>query len=142
MNTLENEAASIEEEVKDAVPVQALQDETSDGQPAAPQAEEVPKRPEVIESMEDYKTELDSSLRKIYEGDVMEGEVIAFNEHGVILDLSYYATGRVPADEMSADPSFNIMTDVKIGDRFQAVVKSVDDGHGNILLSRMAFYDL
>jgi len=138
MNTLENEAASIEEEVKDAVPVQALQDETSDGQPAAPQAEEVPKRPEVIESMEDYKTELDSSLRKIYEGDVMEGEVIAFNEHGVILDLSYYATGRVPADEMSADPSFNIMTDVKIGDRFQAVVKSVDDGHGNILLSKKA----
>lgn len=94
------------------------------------------KETEPVESMEDYRQEIDSSLRKIYEGDVMEGEVIAFNEHGVILDLSYYATGRVPVEEMSADPAFNIMTDVQIGDRFQAVVKKVDDGHGNILLSK------
>ena len=96
------------------------------------------KPAEPVESMDDYQKELDSSLRKIYEGDVMEGEVIAFNEHGVILDLSYYATGRVPVEEMSADPSFNIMTDVHIGDRFQAIVKRVDDGHGNILLSKKA----
>ena len=68
----------------------------------------------------------------------MEGEVIAFNEHGAILDLSYYATGRVPVEEMSADPSFNIMTDVAIGDRFTAIVTSVDDGKGNILLSKKA----
>ncbi|MCF0228306.1 MAG: S1 RNA-binding domain-containing protein [Parasporobacterium sp.] len=98
--------------------------------------EEAPAEPEVIETMEDYKDVLESSLRKVYEGDTMEGEVIAFNEHGVILDLSYYATGRIPVEEMSADPSFNIMTDVHIGDRFSAIVKSVDDGHGNILLSK------
>jgi len=30
------------------------------------------------------------------------------------------------------------MTDVHMGDRFQAVVKKVDDGHGNILLSKKA----
>jgi len=106
--------------------------------PAAPESVEAPAAPEPVESMADYQKELDSSLRKIYEGDVMEGEVIAFNEHGVILDLSYYATGRVPVEEMSANPSFNIMTDVKIGDRFQAIVKKVDDGHGNILLSKKA----
>lgn len=92
--------------------------------------------PEIIESMEDYKDILESSLRRIREGDEMEGEVIAFNEHGVILDLNYYATGRIPADEMSADPAFNIMTDVHIGDRITATVKAVDDGHGAILLSR------
>jgi len=96
------------------------------------------EEPEVIEKMEDYADELNSSLRRIYPGDIMEGEVIAFNEHGVILDLNYYATGRVPADEMSADPAFSIMTDVKIGDRFKAVVKTVDDGKGNILLSKKA----
>ena len=94
------------------------------------------KDPEVVESMEDYASELNASLRKIHEGDVMEGEVIAFNEHGAILDLNYYATGRVPVEEMSADPTFNIMTDVHIGDRFTGVVKTVDDGHGNIILSK------
>ena len=99
---------------------------------------DAPAEPEIVESMADYSNELESTLRKIYEGDVMEGEVIAFNEHGVILDLNYYATGRVPVEEMSADPSFNIMTDVQIGDRFQAVVKRADDGKGNILLSKKA----
>ena len=96
--------------------------------------QEVEKQ-EVTESMEDYTAELNSSLRKIYPGDIMEGEVVAFNENGVILDLNYYATGRVPADEMSADPAFSIMTDVKKGDRYKAMVKTVDDGKGNILLS-------
>ena len=106
---------------------------------AAAQESDIPtaedQESEVTESMEDYKEELNSSLRKIYPGDIMEGEVIAFNENGVILDLNYYATGRVPADEMSADPAFSIMTDVKKGDRYKAMVKTVDDGRGNILLS-------
>ena len=121
-------------------PTEAAEAPTAEAPAEAPTAEApaAETAPEPTESMEDYSKELNSSLRKIYEGDIMEGEVIAFNEHGVILDLSYYATGRVPVEEMSADPSFNIMTDVKVGDRFKAVVKTVDDGKGNILLSKKA----
>lgn len=126
------------EEASSAAEIPAAAEPAEEASAEEPSAAEAPAEPEPVESMEDYQKELDSSLRKIYEGDVMEGEVIAFNEHGVILDLSYYATGRVPVEEMSADPSFNIMTDVKIGDRFQAIVKRVDDGHGNILLSKKA----
>ena len=88
------------------------------------------------ETMDDFSNEVEKSVRKVKPGDIMEGEVIAVNENGAILDLNYYATGRVPADEMSEDPSFSILRDVKIGDRFKAIVKTVDDGKGCILLSR------
>ena len=139
--TAEQVTEAVEEPKAEAAEeiAEAAGTEAAEAAPAADEAAEAaPKQEEPTESMEDYKKELDSSLRKIYEGDVMEGEVISFNEHGVILDLSYYATGRVPVEEMSADPAFNIMTDVHMGDRFQAVVKKVDDGHGNILLSKKA----
>ena len=137
---LANEAETVVETiVSETAGSESATPETDVPEAAEPEAD-VPDaaEPEAVESMEDYSKELDSSLRKIHEGDVMEGEVIAFNEHGVILDLNYYATGRVPVEEMSADPSFNIMTDVSIGDRFQAIVKRVDDGKGNILLSKKA----
>lgn len=134
---VENPAETAETANTEAAPESASEELVSE-QPETTAASKRQKRQDPEESMEDYQRELDTSLRRIYEGDVMEGEVIAFNEHGVILDLSYYATGRVPVEEMSADPSFNIMTDVHIGDRFQAIVKKVDDGHGNILLSKKA----
>ena len=37
---------------------------------------------------------------------------------------------------MSADPSFSLLQDVKEGEELEAVVVSMDDGQGNILLSR------
>ena len=147
MTDIMNTEAVIENTAEEPVAAEAPAAEAPEAQEAptpetpatdAPATEAPAAAPETTESMEDYSKELNSSLRKIYEGDIMEGEVIAFNEHGVILDLSYYATGRVPVEEMSADPSFNIMTDVKVGDRFKAVVKTVDDGKGNILLSKKA----
>ena len=94
--------------------------------------------PETIpaEKMEDYQKELEASFRQIHAGDVLEGVVIAVDETGATLDLDYYAPGKVPAEEMSEDPHFSILADVKVGDRFSATVIKKDDGAGNILLSR------
>ena len=94
--------------------------------------------PEVIpgEGMADYKNELEASFRQIHVGDVLTGRVIDVDETGVLMDLNYYAPGRIPVEEMSADPHFDILSAVKIGDEFQGTVLKRDDGKGNILLSR------
>ncbi|MBQ6549924.1 MAG: S1 RNA-binding domain-containing protein [Lachnospiraceae bacterium] len=101
----------------------------------APHEEPAPA-PEPAESMEDYKEELEKSFRQIHVGDVLEGTVIDVDETGVLMDLEYYAPGRIPVEEMSADPHFDIMDAVRIGDRYQATVKKRDDGRGNIILSK------
>ena len=88
------------------------------------------------ESMKDYEKELEASFRTINEGDVIKGTVIDVNEEEVTLDLKYYAQGIIKATDMSDDPGFSIKEDVKIGDVIDATVIRMDDGQGNILLSK------
>lgn len=91
---------------------------------------------ETVETMEDYAGQLEASFRKINEGDILTGTVIAVNEEEAVLDLNYYAQGIIKASELSNDPDFSILRDVQIGDSVEATVISVDDGQGNILLSK------
>ena len=90
------------------------------------------------ETMKDYEKELEASFRKINEGDVISGTVIDVNEEEVTLDLKYYTQGIIRTADMSDDPNFSVLDDVKIGDMLEATVVSMDDGQGNILLSRKA----
>lgn len=94
------------------------------------------------ESMKDYEQELEASFRKIKEGDVLKGMVIDVNEEEVVLDLKYYTQGIIKAADMSNDPNFSLLNDVKEGDEIEATVVSMDDGQGNILLSRKEANDL
>lgn len=91
---------------------------------------------EVAETMQDYEKELEASFRTINEGDVLSGTVIDVNEEEVTLDLRYYTQGIIKAGDMSEDPAFSILDDVRIGDVIEATVVKMDDGQGNILLSK------
>ncbi len=88
------------------------------------------------ETMKDYEKELEASFRKISEGDVISGTVIDVNEEEVTLDLKYYSQGIIKAGDMSSDPDFSILADVHAGDVIEATVVKMDDGQGNILLSK------
>ena len=88
------------------------------------------------ETMKDYEKELEASFRKINEGDVIQGTVIYVNEEEVTLDLKYYTQGIIKAGDMSSDPDFSILADVHAGDVIEATVVKMDDGQGNILLSK------
>ena len=88
------------------------------------------------ETMKDYEKELEASFRKIREGDVISGTVIDVNEEEVTLDLKYYTQGPIKAEDMSNDPAFSLLNDVKAGDVIEATVIRMDDGQGNILLSK------
>ena len=88
------------------------------------------------ETMKDYERELEASFRKINEGDVISGTVIDVNEEEVTLDLKYYTQGIIKAEDMSDDPGFSVLADVHAGDVIEATVVRMDDGQGNILLSK------
>ena len=89
-----------------------------------------------METMDDYKEELEASFRKVSEGDILSGTVIDVNEEEVALDLKYYAPGIIRVSDLSNDPDFNVMEEVHKGDVIEATVIKTDDGQGNILLSR------
>ncbi|WP_029323388.1 S1 RNA-binding domain-containing protein [Butyrivibrio sp. AE3004] len=89
-----------------------------------------------MESMEDFKDEIDRSFRQIKEGDILTGTVIGVEDTYVLLDIKYYTQGVIKAEDLSDDPKFNIRTDIKVGDEISATVVATDDGNGNILLSK------
>ena len=94
------------------------------------------------ETMKDYEAEMEASFKKIEEGDILTGTVISVDEKEVVLDLKYYAEGIIPAEDYSREPGFNIKEEVHVGDEISATVVKTDDGHGNILLSRVEANDV
>ena len=89
-----------------------------------------------METMKDYERELEASFRKINEGDILTGTVIAVSEEEIILDLKYYTQGIIKVENFSNDPDFAVLEEVHIGDEIEATVIRKDDGQGNIELSR------
>lgn len=89
----------------------------------------------MTESMDDYKEELESSFREIHEGDIIKGTIIDVTEEDVTLDLKYYTQGIIRVEDLSNDPTFSVLDEMKLGDEISATVICMDDGHGNILLS-------
>ena len=94
------------------------------------------------ETMKDYEKELEASFKKVQEGDILTGTVISVDEKEVVLDLRYYAEGIIAAEDYSREPGFNLKEDVHVGDEVSATVVRTDDGHGNILLSRVEATDV
>ena len=86
------------------------------------------KTVQASESMNDYKNELEASFRKLSEGDIITGTVIAVTEEDVTLDLKYYASGIIKAEEISVDPDFNLLESVHVVYVMEATIIRMDDG--------------
>lgn len=95
-----------------------------------------------METMKDFERELEASFRKIHVGDIIKGTVIAVNEEEVILDLRYYTQGIIKAEDISNNPGFVMQEEIHLDDVLEATVISMDDGQGNILLSRKEANDV
>ncbi|MCF0134025.1 MAG: S1 RNA-binding domain-containing protein [Blautia sp.] len=96
----------------------------------------------MAESMKDFEKELEASFQRIEEGDIITGTVISVDEKEVILDLKYYAEGIIKAENYSREPGFNMKEEVYPGEEVSATVIRKDDGHGNILLSKVEATDV
>lgn len=88
-----------------------------------------------METMADFEKELTNSFRVIKAGERVKGMIVDINDEVVTLDLGYYAPGVIPLTELSDDPDFSAMRDLKIGDDVEAIVLQTDDGKGNVELS-------
>ena len=69
-----------------------------------------------METMEDFKAELEASFRKINEGDMITGTAIAVSEEEITLDLKYYAQGIIKVEDFSNDPdlALQLATAIKV----------------------------
>lgn len=89
-----------------------------------------------METMDDFREELEASFKKIRVGDVVTGTVIDVTEDQVIVDLKTYADGVIRKEDLSEDPDFNMQDAVHPGDEITATVMATNDGEGNMVLSK------
>lgn len=75
------------------------------------------------------------TFKSIYVGDVIEGKVIAVTDKEVFVDIGYKSDGILPMEEVSSLP-VNLKEKFKPGDVINVEVISMNDGEGNVLLSR------
>ncbi|MBQ9765529.1 MAG: S1 RNA-binding domain-containing protein [Lachnospiraceae bacterium] len=99
-------------------------------------SEEILENELPIESMDDYKDELEASFKKIKVGDILTGTIIAISETDVTVDLKYYTEGIIKVEDLSDDPTFLAKEQLSVGDEISATVTRTDDGEGHILLSK------
>ena len=86
------------------------------------------------DAAEDFQQAIDSSIRRIRPGQIVTGVVIGITDSEVLVNVGYKSDGYIPRAEFSTDPEAEI--DVKEGEEIDVEVVKVNDGEGNVLLSR------
>ena len=84
----------------------------------------------------DFKEAIENSLVILTSGEVVKGKVIGFNDSEVYVDLGYKSDGIISKEEYSNDPTFKIKESVKIGEEIEVYIVRVNDGDGNVILSK------
>ena len=88
------------------------------------------------ESMADFEKEIDASFRRVHVGDMVTGTVVSVSDDQVLVDLGTYVGGSINKENLSNDPEFNLKEEIHAGDEITATVIKMDDGSGNVVLSR------
>jgi small subunit ribosomal protein S1 len=100
---------------------------------------------EVIERMSDlnnmdsevnFKEAFESSIITLKTGQVVKGKIVGYNSAEVYVDMGFKADGIIPIDQFTDDPDFKPEKELKIGDEIEVFVIRVNDGEGNVLLSK------
>jgi small subunit ribosomal protein S1 len=85
-------------------------------------------------TMQDLMDQIDQSMHRIYPGDIKEATVVTVTDEGVYTNIGYHADALIPWNEYAFEEVNK--EDVQVGDRFDVLVVKIDDGEGNVLVSK------
>jgi len=86
--------------------------------------------------MMNFMEEIEKSMVRLRSGEVVTGKVINVTDNEIMVNVGYKSDGIIPRDEISNDTTVNPKSLVHIGDEIKVYVIKVDDGEGNVLLSK------
>lgn len=83
-----------------------------------------------------FQQMLDESFVSLHTGDVVKGTVIQISNEEVSVNLGYKSDGIIPRGEYSSDPNVIPSKVIQPGEEIEVFVVRVNDGEGNVLLSK------
>jgi small subunit ribosomal protein S1 len=87
-------------------------------------------------SMNEMVEALEKGIMKINSGDILLGKVISVTENEVFVNIGYMSDGVISKEELSNEEGVDPREVVKPGDEIQVCILEVNDGEGNISLSK------
>jgi len=83
-----------------------------------------------------FSEALEMTLTELKTNEIVKGKIIGYNNNDIFVDLGYKADGIIPMEEFLDDPDFDPEKDLKPGDEIEAMIVKINDGEGNVLLSK------
>jgi len=83
-----------------------------------------------------FQQMLEGTLISLHTGDVVMGKVIQILNEEVSVNLGFKSDGIIPRGEYSSDPNVIPSKVIQPGDEIEVFVVRVNDGDGNVLLSK------
>lgn len=79
---------------------------------------------------------LNESMREIHPGEIVTGKIISVHKDYAALNIGYKADGIIKAADYSRDVNLDLTTVLKVGDELTVKIKKLNDGEGQVVLSR------
>ncbi len=84
-----------------------------------------------------FEEMLNQSLEnRVKTGDIVTGTIIRIVGEEIYVNVQYKSDGIIPAGEYASDKSIKASECVKVGDDIEVYVLTLNDGDGNVLLSK------
>jgi len=87
-------------------------------------------------TMAEMIEDIDKSMKKLKNGDIIKGKVIKVTENEVLVNIGYMADGIISKEELSDDENIDPRDILKADDEIDVYVLQVDDEEGNVVLSK------
>ena len=123
----EEETAAEPAAVEEAAEEVAITDEPAEEAPAAEPTEE---------EGNDFLAELEKTFKKIRRGQFINGVVVQVSEDEVCVNIGYKSDGIIKKENLAIEDGASPLDVFKPGDEIRAEVISLNDGEGNVSLSR------
>ena len=118
---------------------QAVAEKVADGVAAAAKKVKEAAEKAVAKEEEDsseFAAAFEKTMMRIHNGQVLTGTVISVVDGETFVNIGYKSDGFIPKNEFSSDSDVKPEETVKEGDAIEVEVLKVNDGEGNVLLSR------
>lgn len=86
--------------------------------------------------MQKLMEEIEKSMVQLRRGEIVTGKVIRVTQNEITVNIGYKSDGIIPKEEISNDTTVDPYEVAKEGDEIKVYVLNLDDGEGNVLLSK------
>lgn len=91
---------------------------------------------EQTQENEDFMAEIDKSFVYIKRGQLVTGTVVQISDNEICVNIGYKSDGIIKKENLTATGDASPEDMFKVGDEIEAEVVSLNDGEGNVVLSR------